>query len=241
MGLKLKSTSLLVATFIAGGLALTHPASAKEHPSMDTHTVLIKKGDTGYNVSKLQRYLHTIGLYNYKIDGIFGPITYNGVLAFQKMEGIQVDGIVGDQTKDAMTNHPLNTDNTQSTPNTKPEVTHQASPQPTQQTVKPIAHSDVTASQTLTVTSTAYTASCAGCSGTTATGINLNANPNMKVIAVDPSVIPLGSKVYVEGYGVAVAGDTGSAIQGNRIDLFMANREDALNYGRQTVQVTILK
>jgi 3D (Asp-Asp-Asp) domain-containing protein len=63
----------------------------------------------------------------------------------------------------------------------------------------------------------------------------------MKVIAVDPSVIPLGSKVYVEGYGVAVAGDTGSAIQGNRIDLFMANREDALNYGRQTVQVTILK
>ena len=47
------------------------------------------------------------------------------------------------------------------------------------------------------------------------TGINLRANPNLKVIAVDPSVIPLGSKVWVEGYGYAVAGDTGGAIKGN--------------------------
>ena len=59
------------------------------------------------------------------------------------------------------------------------------------------------------VTATAYTPYCAGCSGTTATGINLKANPGMKLIAVDPSIIPLGSKVWVEGYGYAVAGDTG--------------------------------
>src|SRR5690606_25533069 len=55
------------------------------------------------------------------------------------------------------------------------------------------------------VTATAYTASCNGCSGVTATGFNLRANPDAKVIAVDPSVIPLGSKVYVEGYGYAIA------------------------------------
>ena len=65
------------------------------------------------------------------------------------------------------------------------------------------------------MTATAYTAHCNGCSGITATGINLRANPNLKVIAVDPSVIPLGSKVWVEGYGYAVAGDTGGAIKGN--------------------------
>lgn len=90
------------------------------------------------------------------------------------------------------------------------------------------------------VSATAYTASCAGCSGITATGINLKANPGLKVIAVDPNVIPLGSKVYVEGYGYAVAGDTGGAIKGNKIDLFMANHSDAVAFGRQQVKVTVL-
>ncbi|QIW88682.1 putative cell wall-binding peptidase-related domain protein [Bacillus phage P59] len=94
--------------------------------------------------------------------------------------------------------------------------------------------------KTLSVTATAYTAYCSGCSGVTATGIDLRANPNQKVIAVDPSVIPLGSKVYVEGYGQAIAGDTGGAIKGHKIDLFIPSRSDALSFGRQTVKVTIL-
>ncbi|MDQ0268451.1 LysM peptidoglycan-binding domain-containing protein [Cytobacillus purgationiresistens] len=94
--------------------------------------------------------------------------------------------------------------------------------------------------QELTMEATAYTASCEGCSGITATGINLLENPDMKVISVDPSVIPLGSKVYVEGYGEAIAGDTGGAIKGNKIDIFIPNKEDAINYGRQTVKVTVL-
>lgn len=87
---------------------------------------------------------------------------------------------------------------------------------------------------------TAYTASCEGCSGVTATGINLKENPDAKVISVDPNVIPLGTKVYVEGYGEAIAGDTGGAIKGNKIDIFIPNKEDAINYGRQSVKVTIL-
>ncbi|UOQ93497.1 LysM peptidoglycan-binding domain-containing protein [Halobacillus shinanisalinarum] len=92
----------------------------------------------------------------------------------------------------------------------------------------------------ITAEATAYTANCTGCSGVTATGIDLNANPNQKVIAVDPDVIPLGSKVYVEGYGVAIAGDTGGAIDGNRVDLYMPNRQDALDFGRQSVTVQVL-
>lgn len=92
----------------------------------------------------------------------------------------------------------------------------------------------------MTVTATAYTAYCAGCSGTTATGIDLRANPNLKVIAVDPKVIPLGSRVWVEGYGEAIAGDTGGAIKGNIIDLFMKDRQDALNWGRKTVTLKVL-
>ena len=89
------------------------------------------------------------------------------------------------------------------------------------------------------VTSTAYTAYCAGCSGRTATGINLRANPSKKVIAVDPRVIPLGSQVYVEGYGMAIAGDTGGAIRGKKIDVFMSSKSKALNWGRRTVKVTV--
>ncbi|KAA0560266.1 DUF348 domain-containing protein [Bacillus sp. CH30_1T] len=90
------------------------------------------------------------------------------------------------------------------------------------------------------VSSTAYTASCNGCSGYTATGINLKSNPNVKVIAVDPSVIPLGTKVYVEGYGYAVAADTGGAIKGNKIDVFFPSKSDAYRWGRKTIKVKIL-
>ncbi|AYC30463.1 3D domain-containing protein [Paenisporosarcina cavernae] len=96
------------------------------------------------------------------------------------------------------------------------------------------------AGQTITVSATAYTAFCSGCSGVTATGIDLRANPNMKVIAVDPNVIPLGSRVWVEGYGEAIAGDTGGAIKGNKIDVFIADKGAALNWGRKTISVKIL-
>lgn len=92
----------------------------------------------------------------------------------------------------------------------------------------------------ITVSATAYTADCQGCSGTTATGVDLKANPDAKVIAVDPSVIPLGSKVYVEGYGYATAADTGSAIKGNRVDIFVPNEQDAVNWGVKNVKVKIL-
>ncbi|MED1489190.1 LysM peptidoglycan-binding domain-containing protein [Bacillus smithii] len=95
--------------------------------------------------------------------------------------------------------------------------------------------------ETFTMTATAYTANCGGCSGVTATGMNLKANPNAKVIAVDPSVIPLGTKVYVEGYGEAIAGDTGGSINGNRIDVFVPNEQQARNWGVRTVTVKVLK
>ena len=63
--------------------------------------------------------------------------------------------------------------------------------------------------------------------GVTATGIDLKANKNAKVIAVDPNVIPLGSKVYVQGYGEATAADTGGAIKGNKIDVFVPSKSAA--------------
>ncbi|MED3560960.1 ubiquitin-like domain-containing protein [Bacillus xiapuensis] len=90
------------------------------------------------------------------------------------------------------------------------------------------------------VSTTAYTADCNGCSGRTATGINLRANPNVKVVAVDPSIIPLGTKVFVEGYGYAVAADTGGAIKGYKIDLFFPSRSQAYSWGVRKVKIKVL-
>jgi 3D (Asp-Asp-Asp) domain-containing protein len=60
------------------------------------------------------------------------------------------------------------------------------------------------------------------------------------VVAVDPSVIPLGTKLYVEGYGYAVAADTGSGIKGEKIDLYYENLSDALKFGRRQLEVYVL-
>ncbi len=95
--------------------------------------------------------------------------------------------------------------------------------------------------KTFKVTATAFTANCKGCSGVTSTGFNLKKNPNAKIIAVDPKVIPLGTKVWVEGYGEAIAADKGGSIKGNKIDVFMPSTKKAYSWGRRTVTVKILE
>jgi 3D (Asp-Asp-Asp) domain-containing protein len=60
------------------------------------------------------------------------------------------------------------------------------------------------------------------------------------VVAVDPRVIPMRTRLYVEGYGLAIAADTGGAIKGNRIDLCFPTYQEALRYGRRTVKVYLL-
>lgn len=62
----------------------------------------------------------------------------------------------------------------------------------------------------------------------------------ISTIAVDPSVIPLGSKVYIPGYGLAIASDTGGLIKGNRIDLFLNSEDECINWGVQTVSLYLI-
>jgi 3D (Asp-Asp-Asp) domain-containing protein len=82
----------------------------------------------------------------------------------------------------------------------------------------------------LTVTATAYTLQ-----GTTATG----APVGYGVVAVDPSVIPLGTRITIPGYGEGVAADTGGSIQGAVIDLWFPTAADAAAWGRRTVTITL--
>lgn len=83
--------------------------------------------------------------------------------------------------------------------------------------------------------------------GVTASGLKIVPGTNMKVIAVDPKLIPLGTKVYVEGlngasdYGYAIAADTGSAIENKKIDLYMDTHTASLKWGVKNVKVYIIE
>jgi 3D (Asp-Asp-Asp) domain-containing protein len=92
------------------------------------------------------------------------------------------------------------------------------------------------ANTVLTMMATAYTASCNGCSGTT----KLGQPAGHGIVAVDPRVIPLGTQLYIPGYGRAIAGDTGGSIVGNRIDLGFDSTSDAFQFGTRPIVVYVL-
>lgn len=103
---------------------------------------------------------------------------------------------------------------------------------------EPAKTENSSSSKTIVVSATGYSTQQAGLSTHTATGIDLRVNS--RVIAVDPSVIPLGSKVEIPGYGVFIAGDTGGAIKGNKIDIHFSTVQQALSWGRRTITIKIL-
>lgn len=89
---------------------------------------------------------------------------------------------------------------------------------------------------TFSMSATAYTGG-----SYTAMGLKPVRDPNgLSTVSVDSSIIPLGSKVYVEGYGYAIASDTGGAIIGNKIDLYMNSLQECYSFGRQNVTVHIV-
>lgn len=89
---------------------------------------------------------------------------------------------------------------------------------------------------TFTMEATAYSGGTV-----TAMGFKPVRDPNgISTVAVDPSVIPLGSKVFVSGYGYAIASDTGGAIKGNIIDLYFNSHEECMAFGRQNVTVSLI-
>lgn len=106
-------------------------------------------------------------------------------------------------------------------------------------TAEPVAQHSVGLrpySQVLYMEASAYLPSDGGGSGYTALGIPARYG----VVAVDPNIIPLGTRLYIPGYGEAIAADTGGAINGYMIDLCMEDYYQAIAFGRRTVEVYIL-
>lgn len=176
-------------------------------------------GSRGGEVVKLQQTLNTKGYWCGSADGIFGVKTYNAVVRFQKAAGLRVDGIVGPRTKQALG---LSSTTSGST------VSRSGSTAPR-------------GSYTLTLKATGY-CPCAKCNYPFYGKPSYLGYPlGRGIAAVDPKVIPMGSKLYIEGYGEAIAADQGGAIKGNRIDLCFATHQQALNWGIKTVKVTVMK
>lgn len=99
------------------------------------------------------------------------------------------------------------------------------------------AHMAYMARSAIEMLATAYTANCYGCGGMTAIGRRAGHG----IVAVDPRVIPLGTRLYIPGYGLAIAGDTGGDIVGHRIDLGFDSLRDAMSFGRRAILVYPLK
>ncbi|MCM0647918.1 3D domain-containing protein [Clostridium swellfunianum] len=97
-------------------------------------------------------------------------------------------------------------------------------------------------SKVIKARATAYSPTGGRTTAYTATGRKAVRNPEgYSTIAVDPSVIPYGTKLFVQGYGFAIAADTGSAIIGNTIDVFFDTKREALNWAVKHVNVYVLK
>ncbi|EIM07243.1 3D domain-containing protein [Planococcus antarcticus DSM 14505] len=189
----------------------------------DNSTYTVKSGDTLFEIASANGIsLDSLMSWN----GVSGHLIYPGEELVVK-GGTAVAEKAPAKTASASTPAPAKSTTPAPTPASAPAE-------------KAPAQASTQSGKTMTVSATAYTAYCIGCSGTTATGIDLRANPNQKVIAVDPSVIPLGSKVWVEGYGEAIAGDVGGAIKGNRIDVFIPTQSEALEFGRKNITIKVL-
>ena len=171
--------------------------------------ILVKDGSRGQAVKHVQTLLIEQGYLSGEADGICGPQTVAAIKKFQEAKGLEVDGICGDGTYRV-----LSGGKTYEPPAVDPE-TH--------------------AGTMFYVSATAYSAQDPGNSVHTATGTKVRHG----VIAVDPAVIPLGTHVFIPGYGEAVAEDIGG-FHGNHIDVAFDTYGEALAFGRQNFEIYIM-
>lgn len=241
-GLLLAGPSVYAASLPTAQLAQSHPAMQQ----------MLRFGDQSHWVMTLQADLNLLGYPETgPVDGIFGPKTQSGVLAFQRAHHLAATGMTDMATwQDILAGFHLvptyqGTDAQQSIPAATAPAAHTAT------TAAP-SHGMIDGHPivaTYHMIATAYGPSLKDnypYGPVDAFGQPLQAG----MIAVDPSVIPLKSQVYVTGYTdqnlpsggfLGQAMDTGGAIQGNRIDVFMnANPRTVSNFGIEPVTVYVL-
>ena len=176
--------------------------------------MLVKQGSRGEAVKQVQELLIEKGFLTGKADGICGKMTVEAIKVFQQENHLEVDGICGPETFEAL----------KKAPHHDPKAVKEEQHHPHK-------------GEAVYVEATAYSAYDPGNGPNTASGTPVRHG----VIAVDPSFIPLGSKVYIPGYGEAVAEDIGWGIKGNIIDIAFDSHEEALMFGRQELEIYIIE
>lgn len=172
-------------------------------------SILVKDGSRGHAVRQVQNLLIEQGYLAGAADGVCGPQTVEAIKKFQKANGLEEDGICGDGTYAILSG---------GVPYEPPaEESHDGS------------------GRLISVSATAYSPQDPGLSPYTASGTRVRRG----VIAVDPQTIPLGTRVFIPGYGQAVAEDIGG-FHGSHIDVAFETHAEAIKFGRRNLEIYIL-
>ena len=187
-------------------------------------SILVKDGSQGEAVRHVQELLIEQGFLQGDADGACGPLTVAAIKAFQKSRGLTEDGVCGDGTYYYLSGGRTyeSREGEEEKPRKNNETHHEAAAIPS--------------GRAIYVSASAYSAYDPGNSKHTASGTLVRRG----VIAVDPDVIPLGTHVFIPGYGEAVAEDIGSSIRGHRIDVAFDTHEEALSFGRRDLEIIII-
>lgn len=204
---------------LTAGIALAAAAPLAVHAPAEAAQILVKEGMRGGAVRHVQELLIQAGYLDGGADGIAGPLTRAAIERCQQDHMLVVDGICGEATYRVLSGG--------------------AEYDPVALGITDDRGSQVSrgSGRSIYVSATAYSAYDPGNSNRTATGTLVRHG----VIAVDPSVIPLGTRVFIPGYGEAVAEDVGYAIKGYRIDVAFDSHAEALMFGRQDLEIFIME
>ena len=187
---------------------------------------VVKMGLHGPGVAHVQELLIRMGYLAGEADGVCGSRTAVAIAVFQKGKGLAADGICGAATYAALQ------DGADGAKETNASQEYIGWQQEHPQEFLPADKGHV-----VYVSATAYSPQDSGNGAHTAMGTRVRRG----IIAVDPTFIPLGTRVYIPGYGEAVAEDTGLSIKGNRIDIAFDTHAEALAFGRQDVELYVIE
>ena len=199
--------------------------------------VLLREGSRGDAVREVQEKLIALEYLEGKPSGVFDKKTVDAVRRFQRDRELEVDGICGPITRAELKKKDLKKAPEAAKETEKREKAAREAAKKKAAHDKELHEKAMREGKVVYVSATAYSAYDPGNSHYTASGTRLRRG----VIAVDPSFIPLGTRVYIPGYGEAVAEDTGGAIVGNIIDVAFDTHEEALEFGRQDLEIYILE
>lgn len=186
-------------------------------------SILVKEGSKGEAVQRVQELLIEQGFLEGEADGDCGPRTVEAIKAFQKSRGLTEDGVCGDGTYYFLSDGGTYEGEEEEETPVRPVSSQHESPA-------------IPTGRAMYVSASGYSAYDPGNSKHTASGTPVRHG----VIAVDPNVIPLGTHVFIPGYGEAVAEDIGGAIRGHRIDVAFDTHEEALSFGRRDLEIVII-